>query len=265
MIRLIVNADDFGLHPSIDKGILQTHQKGIVTSASVLVTGAHVENAVRLAQAQGLSLGVHLCLTTGLAPASRAATLLKAGRFRRHWTDLASALFRWEILLDAVALEFRAQVQRLWDLGVSPDHLNSHQHIHLMPGIKDIVIRLGHELNLPIRWPFEKPHRGWRTIPGPALKSALLSGLSCGRGRVRCAGAFDAGRLNEARLLRFIDQLRPGNHELSCHPGDYPGVVPEDPTWRYGWTIERDTLCSEWVRERLHQRGVLLCSWGALP
>ena len=60
--RLVVNADDLGLHPALDAGILRAHREGIVTSATVLVSGPNAEEAVDKARAQGLALGVHLAL-----------------------------------------------------------------------------------------------------------------------------------------------------------------------------------------------------------
>ncbi len=70
MIRLVINADDLGLDPAIDRGILLAHRKGIVTSASLLATGRSAADAVRAARSDGLALGVHLCLTTCLPPAA---------------------------------------------------------------------------------------------------------------------------------------------------------------------------------------------------
>ncbi|MGA9524404.1 MAG: ChbG/HpnK family deacetylase, partial [Myxococcaceae bacterium] len=82
-IRLVVNADDLGLHPDIDAGILRAHREGILTSASVLVKGTHAEVAVRRAREQGLALGVHLCLSTRLPPAaSEVETVAPDGRMR---------------------------------------------------------------------------------------------------------------------------------------------------------------------------------------
>jgi predicted glycoside hydrolase/deacetylase ChbG (UPF0249 family) len=58
--RLVVNADDLGLHPRIDEGILEARRRGILTSASVLVSGRNAAAAVRAAQAAGVRIGVHL-------------------------------------------------------------------------------------------------------------------------------------------------------------------------------------------------------------
>ena len=87
-IRLIVNADDLGLHPRIDDGIFEAHSNGIVTSATVLITGRSAEKAVARAQQANLPLGLHLCLTSHLTPAAptrEVRWLAPGGRFRRSW------------------------------------------------------------------------------------------------------------------------------------------------------------------------------------
>src|SRR6266852_1595874 len=84
VIRLVVNADDLGLHPQIDQGILRAHREGIVTSATVLATGSNARAAIAAARSQGLALGVHLCLTTRLPPAApvdEVRSLAPDGRF----------------------------------------------------------------------------------------------------------------------------------------------------------------------------------------
>ncbi|MHB8876830.1 MAG: ChbG/HpnK family deacetylase, partial [Myxococcaceae bacterium] len=70
MIRLVVNADDLGLNARIDQGIFEAHQGGLVTSATLLATGSFAKEAVLRANADGLALGVHLCLTSHLSPAA---------------------------------------------------------------------------------------------------------------------------------------------------------------------------------------------------
>ena len=93
MIQLVINADDLGLHPRIDEGILRAHAEGVVTSATVLATGPNVSDAVARARAQKLALGVHLCVTTHLqpaAPAHEVRWLAPGGRFRKDWKEFST-------------------------------------------------------------------------------------------------------------------------------------------------------------------------------
>jgi predicted glycoside hydrolase/deacetylase ChbG (UPF0249 family) len=270
--RLIVNADDLGLNARIDDGIFEAHRKGIVTSATLLVTGRSAQHAVRQAKEQKLPLGVHLCLTTHLSPAARPSQvrwLAPGGRFRKDWAEFARAWLVGLIPAEEVDRELRAQIDAARALGCKPDHLDSHQHLHLLPGIAPIVDRIAAEEGLPLRWPREAPRLGWVGQARAAAKSALLTGLSVAASastsrKVRGLGIFEAGVLNEDRLLSLITNLGGGDYELGCHPGHEPDEVPEDPTWRYGWESELQALCSRRVRLALERRNIELIDYGQL-
>ncbi len=271
MIRLVVNADDLGLDPAIDRGILLAHREGIVTSASLLPTGRSAADAVRAARSDGLALGVHLCLTTCLPPAaeaSRVPSLAPQGRFRRSWMELVRAWLGRKIHLDEVDLEFRAQLSRARELGANPDHLDGHQHLHLLPEIAGVVASIAREEGLPVRWPREDAHLDWAARAGPALKSAILNGLARAMAppeqRIAGIGLFEAGALSEDRLCRLLLRLRAGDYELGCHPGLAVPQIDEDPDWRYGWDEELSALCSPRVKDSLRIRGIQLCRFSEL-
>jgi predicted glycoside hydrolase/deacetylase ChbG (UPF0249 family) len=272
LIRLVVNADDLGLHPRIDEGIFRAHAEGIVTSASLLVAGRTSPKAARAARDVGLPLGVHLCLTSHLTPSaatSKVRWLAPGGRFRRDWREFAAAWISGLVPAEEVSLELDAQVARAREQGVEPDHLDVHQHVHLLPGLARIVEALAESLKLPLRWPAELPRPTWVRKPTAWAKTAMLSALGAvrptrGARRVRAVGVFDSGGLDEARLLKLLSRLGEGEYELMCHPGLAPGAVPEDPKWRYAWEAELAALCSPRVRELLRRREITLLSHRAL-
>lgn len=271
MIRLVINADDLGLHPRIDEGIFRANAEGVVTSASLLATGPTAPEAVRRARRQKLALGLHLSLTTHLNPAAPARDvrwLAPGGRFRKNWAELSAAWLSRLVPAEEVVLELRAQVRRARELGAELDHLDTHQHLHLLPGMTSIVEVLAAELKLPMRWPVSRPSPRWLVHPRSALKAAVLTGLASfkqprGVTRVRAHGVFEAGRLNERRLVRLIERLTPGDHEIVTHPGMDPGVIPQEPGWRYGWEQELTAVTSVKVRQALEARGVTLCTYAA--
>lgn len=271
MIRLIVNADDLGLHPSLDEGILQAHREGIVTSATVLVTGRSAQEAVRFANEQKLPLGVHLCLCTHLPPAAppdRVRHLAPDGRFRRGWLEFSRAFALRSIPEEEIDLELRAQISRLRELGGRPDHLDAHQHLHLLPGVRQLVERIAQDEGLPLRWPLERPRVSWLFFPKAAAKSALLSALAFpwrdgGAQKVRGVGLFEAGRLDEAALLEVIRTLGEGDWEIGCHPGRQ-AEVPEQPGWRYRWEAELAALTSPRVKAAIAARSIQLISFSHL-
>lgn len=273
MIRLVINADDLGLHGRIDEGIFRAHREGVLTSASVLATGPAAPDAIRRAGAQGLPIGVHLCLTTGLPPAAppdQVRSLAPGGTFRAKWPQLLQAYLQGRIRVAEVEREFRAQLQRVRELGGVPDHLDGHQHLQVLPGIARVAQRVAAEAALPIRWPMDRLSRAWLGRPVPALKTLLIGGTArlTGRGparRIRGVGTFEAGSLDERRLLSLIDGLPEGDHEIGCHPGLAPeGGVPQEPGWHYGWETELAALTSPRVRARIAARGIRLTSFGEL-
>ncbi len=270
MTRLIANADDLGLHPRIDEGIFRAHEKGIVTSATVLVTGRTAPQAIARAKEVGLGLGVHLCLSTGLSPAAsphQVRWVAPGGRFRRNWATFARDYALGQVPMEEIARELQAQVALAKTLGMQPDHLDGHQHLHVLPGVARVVEQIAREERLPLRWPQEKPSLGWIQQAAGGGKSALLKMLAAVPGglevvRVPAVGMFEAGRLFERTLLLLLDGLPDGVVELGCHPGLDPGVVPEDPEWRYGWEGELDALTSPVVRERIRARRIELTTYG---
>jgi predicted glycoside hydrolase/deacetylase ChbG (UPF0249 family) len=272
--RLIVNADDLGLHPALDAGILRAHREGIVTSATVLVRGPGAEEAVPRARAQGLALGVHLALATRLppaAPASHVPTVAPGGRLRPSWADFARAWLTGQVRREELELELAAQVRLARALGAEVDHLDAHQHLHLLPGVRPLVEALAQREGLPLRWPDRLPRLSWLRAPGPAVKTSLLTLLARaaprpGEGvrRVSAGGVFEAGQLTESALLALLESLPPGDFELGCHPGEGRPHVPEDPQWTYGWQSELEALTSPRVRARLEALGVELTTYATL-
>jgi predicted glycoside hydrolase/deacetylase ChbG (UPF0249 family) len=270
-IRLVVNADDLGLHPSIDRGILRAHREGIVTSATVLVTGRCAPEAIAHAVEQRLPLGVHLCLTTNLPPAaepSSVRSLAPNGRLRARWPQVLAAWAMGRIDVREIELEFRAQIALARKRGARPDHLDGHQHLHVLPGVAGAVRSIAREEGLPVRWPIAQPSASWLFHPASAVKTAgigLLSGIARrGAAGLSGLGTFEAGKLTEDRLAAIISRLAPGDHEIGCHPGEMADEVPEQRGWRYGWETELNALCSPRVRALIQERSIALVSYGQL-
>jgi len=272
MIELVVNADDLGLHPAIDEGILRAHREGIVTSATLLATARNAAAAVPRAKAAGLALGVHLCVSSGLpsaAPPEEIPTVAPGGRLRRSWAAFALAVLAGRVRLEQVARELKAQIARARQLGAEPDHLDGHQHLHVLPGMTGIVAGLAREEGLGLRWPAEGPRAAWLAHPAPAAKAALLSALAAfrkptGVALVSGVGVFETNRVDPGNLLAVLERLGPGRYDLCCHPGLNPDELPEDPGWRFGREAELAALCDPRVREAVERRGIRLTTYRAL-
>lgn len=145
MKRLIVNADDFGLTSGVNRAVIECHQRGVVTSATLMVNGgAAVEAALLAADNPGLGVGLHLNLTSGppLMPPDSIPSLVAAdGNFpglKAALWRLTSGKARTHELEDEIA----AQIDRLIKLGIRPTHVDSHHHLHAHPRLRSLVRKI---------------------------------------------------------------------------------------------------------------------------
>jgi predicted glycoside hydrolase/deacetylase ChbG (UPF0249 family) len=169
--QLIVNADDWGLTPAVNRGVVRAFQDGIVTSASLLVTGSAFEDAIALArQNPKLDVGLHLVLVEERAVLGRDVlpTLVdETGRLPRTSGEFFRRAFLGRINWDDVEREIAAQIARFQETGLRLSHVNSHQHLHMFPRVYQIVRRLTRRIdNVWIR----NPAGPWRKAPGVRME-----------------------------------------------------------------------------------------------
>jgi chitin disaccharide deacetylase len=169
MIRqLIVNADDFGLTERVSRGILDAHRAGIVTSATIMANGRAFDITVCLSRrAPQLGIGVHLNLTEGapVSPPWRIPTLVNRER-RLHLSPgrLLRGILTRHVDLAEAEIELRAQLEKVCRAGIAPTHLDAHKHVHILPGVSEIVIRLAQQFSVRrIRCPREAAPE-WPTL-----------------------------------------------------------------------------------------------------
>jgi len=237
MHQLIVNADDFGESPWVNAAIVLAHRRGIVTSASLMVTGDAFEQAVALARANPrLRVGLHVVLLHGrpcLSPASIPALVDIHGRFP---TNPVVAGLRWFFQSDAheqIRREVSAQVVRFLNTGLPLDHLDSHYHFHVHPVVFDALMDIAEEVGVPhIRLPVEPWGLSLRLDHSDLVrKLAYVTEFSllARRHRQRLEargfpvidglfGLLQTGNLNESYLLGLLERLPPGTYELYAHP-----------------------------------------------
>jgi predicted glycoside hydrolase/deacetylase ChbG (UPF0249 family) len=196
--RLVVNADDFGFTRDVNEGILEAHQKGILTATTLMANGDAFEHAVRLArQNPALDVGCHLVLVGGrsLLPPYRPlpATVPK----------LLAAIAARQI---AIYEELAAQARKILASGIAATHLDTHKHTHLAPPVLGAVARVAREFQIPwVRRPL-------------FLFQQVLERHNC-LTTDRLAGFQMTGRFGPQELVRFIRGLAEGITELMCHPG----------------------------------------------
>jgi predicted glycoside hydrolase/deacetylase ChbG (UPF0249 family) len=287
--KLVVTADDVGLHPGMTRGALAACDAGIVTAVSVATVGRAFTPAVerlleRRAEGRGVDVGIHLTLVgeRPLSPPERIPTLLgRDGAFLPGYPALARRYLFGRLVPSEVEAELRLQIERLLATGLPLVHLNSHQHLHLLPRLFEIVLRLAEEYGIPfVRIPRE-PALGLPWTP----RRAQLVGLNhLGRrarrrlaasGRLRAPlqtlGLLDAGHLTLERLRHaFLRVLagagdEPGGlTELVCHPGIGDAELAAAYDWDYRWDRETAALCTPGLAKELAEAGIELTSFSAL-
>lgn len=281
MKMLIVNADDFGLHPEVNRAIIVGHSGGCVTSASIMPGGAAFADAVRLAADHpALGVGVHLTLVAELPVSDPAAipTLVGAdGRLASHYPAFIARLLRGAVSLADVRTELTAQVAKAVAAGIRPTHLDSHQHLHVLPGVADIVLDIAAAYHIPaIRIPGE-PFLftgGYPAGAGRHLGRAGLSALAAAARRKarrrglavpdHFFGMLAGGNLREEYLLAIIDRLPDGVSEIMTHPGGDDAALGAACGWGYSWQAELAALTSGEVTRRIAHRGIKLVTFREL-
>jgi len=227
--QLIVNADDLGQSPGVNRGVAVAHDTGIVRSASVMVRWDAAPSAFRDAARSGLDLGLHLDL---------GEWAFEAGRWR--------AVYEVVDLQDesAVHAEVHYQADVFVQLrGTAPSHVDTHQHVHRRPGIAAAARSVADRFGVPLR-------------------DANTSARHCGAFYGQTAeGAPRPGAVSVEALVGLLADLLPGATELVCHPGL---DVDLDTMYREERAVEVATLCDERVRRAIDDLGIDLCSFAML-
>jgi chitin disaccharide deacetylase len=265
--HLIITADDFGLHETVNEAVEQASRGGILTAASLMVGGAAAADAVRRARRlPNLRVGLHIVLADGLAslPPGQIPGIADAqGRmgedmFVRGVRYFASAAVRGQL-----EAEIRAQFLAFARTGLPLDHVNAHKHFHLHPTILGILIRNAREfgaraMRIPDE-PFWFAARGkrWGAAAGGTL---LTPWLMLMRHRLRVAGIFHndwvfgiakSGSMDEEQLLAILARLPRGVTEIYLHPAVDSGAAVAPSMHAYRHADELAALKSPRVLETI--------------
>jgi hopanoid biosynthesis associated protein HpnK len=274
---LIVTADDVGLHPGMTHGAVKAHDEGIVTACSVVANGRAFEPAVEILRDRPrLDAGVHLTLVgeRPLSPPERVPSLMDpSGSLLRDFRIFSRRYLFGGIAMSEVEEELRRQIERLLGSGLRVVHANSHQHLHVLPRVFEIVLRLAEEYGIRfVRIPCDP--RARVPLSPRSAQIGLLNRIgrtarrkleeSGTRTADRTVGIVDAGRLTAEKLLRLLGEVE-GVTELVCHPGIGGDALATEYDWGYGWDQETAALCDARVKAGLARRGIALTSFSRNP
>jgi hopanoid biosynthesis associated protein HpnK len=281
--RLIVSADDFGMSPGVNAGVLRAHREGILTDASLMVNGAAASAAIEMARATPtLSVGLHLVLAQGratLPPAAIPDLVDDQGLFRVHPIRAALGYFFTPGVRAQVRRELAAQIEKFLATGLRLSHIDGHVNIHMHPTILNMLLeaaekygiralRLTHEpLGLALR--LDRGHAPRKIAEG--LTFCALTAYA--RPRMRAQGVrhpdqmfglHETGHVTESYLLQLLPRLGLGTTELYCHPAL---VDAEARRWRpadYLSEAELAALTSKRVADSIEALGIERISYRAL-
>jgi len=279
--RLIVTADDFGRAEAVNQAVESGHRDGVLTAASLMVTGAAVDDAVaRARRLPDLGVGLHLALVdaTPALPPEAIPDLVEAdGRFTSRLVALGIRIWALPRVRRQVAAEIRAQFELYRATGLPLDHVDSHHHYHLHPTVFDILLPLAREYGAAgIRVPFEPPLASWRARRERAGDRFLTAAFHFGRtARMRALvrrhgmvandsmfGLFDSGGMDSGRLAAYVEGLPPGLSETYCHPGAHPWNEAHPMPASYRPVDEYLALIDPGVAEKVRAGGIALTTFG---
>ena len=291
MKNLIVHADDLGWTDGVNRGILDAFRSGIVTSTSVLANGEAFQGAVEAAKsAPGLGVGVHLNLSDGAPvadPESVASLLNEDGHFSDGPEKLLLKRVRRGLVLEEIEEEWDAQIRKVRDAGIRPTHLDGHKHVHMLPGLFGIALRLAKEHDIEaIRVSLEDSRlratlsSGGKQRAGVVIRQGLQArGLKLlardARKQAECAGIATAdyfcgiaqtGELTREGLERFLISLPDGTTELMVHPGYVDEALQKTQTrLQASRQKELEILTDTTLRNLVASQGIRLIDYGFVP
>jgi chitin disaccharide deacetylase len=278
--RLIVNADDFGLTSGVNRGIIEAHTRGVVTSSTLMACGTAFDGAVALAkQKQSLSVGCHVLLVDGWPTLSSelvsSLALQNSGKpkFRDSLMSFACLAAARRLDEDQIEGEIVAQIRKLQTAGIQVSHVDSHKHTHMFPVVFRPMLRAAKKCGVSaIRNPFEPllftKSRNWkRQFQLGVLRSFRRSfrdalneaGMKTPDG---CIGIVASGGLNIKIFCELIENLPEGTWEFVSHPGYSDAALAGVRTRLHASReIELQVLTAPEVKELLRREQVELISY----
>ncbi len=277
-MKVILSADDFGSSHEVNEAVEAAHLQGVLTSASLMVAGRAVGEAVSMAREMpGLAVGLHVVVVDGHAALDREQIPHLVGDDGRFPSDPLRVGLRYAFGRAArqeLALELRAQFDRFASSGLRLSHVDGHMHMHLHPVVLGLLLPLAEEygargLRLPrdsVRWSLAY---SWRRAGTKALWALVFGLLNawCVRRLAdrdlivadRVFGLMQTGQMHESYVLALLRRLQMPAAEIYFHPS----TATEGEAWGPNCG-DLETLLSPVVRRTIEERGIVLAAYPAL-
>ena len=257
--RVIVTADDFGISTPVNEAIEDAYRHGILTTTCLMVGAPAADDAVRRAkQIPQMGVGLHIVIVCGrpILAASQVPDLVDAsGSFDTNLFRAGVRYFFLPHVRRQLAREIRAQFEAFAKTGLSLDHVNAHNHLHIHPTVFSMILRIGKDYGLrAIRIPFEPPPPQCKVSMAEHFVGMWISLMRRRAARYeirvndRMYGLRDTGRMNLERLKLILESLPDGVSEVVCHPATRRGPEIEDAAYDYQFEEEYRALLHDDVR-----------------
>lgn len=283
--KLIITADDLGLTPEINKGIYKAHQAGLLTCAALLMNAPATDQGIEIArELKTLETGLHLSIVEGISLRNKRSTVTdEIDYFKgnicliRHWKEFAKKFYLGKINNKELEEELELQFQLFLKNFDNIPFLNGTQHLHVLPGVWDIVLKLSLKYQVKaIRLPaLSMPNSTWLNIKSLFLLPFQLFGEIARRDlkgtNIKVAsnvfGMQYSGKINERKFLKLIRSAPFRASEIVMHPGYACSQLRHNLPWSYetfDWEMERKTLTSPDVADYISKNLIQLINFSNL-
>ncbi len=282
-----MNADDLGWTAGVNRGIVEGHRQGLITSTSLLANGPAFSEAASIASTNpDLGIGVHLNLSNGAptsSPSSVKGLINAKGTFEGGPENLLLRLARRSLRPEEVELEWDAQIQKIRDAGIQPTHLDGHKHVHMLPGLFEAALRLakkhgvgairvshedsklrevlsaGKEQKTSVVLKQGVQARGLKLLAHDAKDLAHRAGIAT---TDYFCGIAQTGVLMREGVEQLLEILPEGYTELMCHPGYFDDELRKSSTrLQQSRATELAILTDPGIRKLVATQGIRLISF----
>ena len=276
--QILVNADDFGRHELINRAVARCVESGCLRSATLMPGGKAFEDAVEVARSHpSLGVGIHLTLVNGFPvcdPGEIPSLVTKEGVFPDNYVEFVKHFLAGKISMAEVRRELLAQAEKMKRTGLPLTHVDSHQHMHMLPGVIDCALDAAeaaglHRLRIS-HTPLFTAFEGLGQLVG-RLGLFTLAELSEWKAKRRnfvmpehFAGIVAGEAVHEGHFLSIIEGLKEGTTEIMMHPGTDNERLIADCAWEHDFEAEMHAILSPKVKAAMERKRVRAVNFGDL-
>lgn len=278
-ISILPNADDFGRHVLINSAVAKAVDNGCLRSATLMPGGRAFDDAVDVAKSHPeLGVGIHLTLVNGFPvsdPKDIPSLVTEEGVFLDDYTLFVKAFLKGKIRLADVRRELMAQAEKMGKTGLDLTHVDSHQHMHVLPGIFDIALDAADSLHIDaVRIPRSPLFTGFSGSLGQLIGRtglatlAEMAGLRAKHRHFRTpdhfAGIVAGEAVHEGHFRDILKHLAKGTTEIMMHPGIDNRILVKDTRWDHDFEAEYHALVSPAIAALIEKKGIRVVNFSEI-